>query len=436
MIDSPGIVDAKPSKAVCIYALGVLFAANFLNYMDRFVVAVLEKTLEEALNLTTVQYGYTLSAFTVGYILSAPFVGYFADRTNRPRILAACIFVWSLATIGSGFSTSLGMLLTMRLLTGVGEAGCLIIGPLLVADYFVRRRRGQMLAVFYLGMPLGGGAAFIIGGPLVEATQSLSTVFLIAGAPGILVAILAFLLPDPPRGSGDIPDAQAHTFDLSTFSMKGIRAYASLFTNRTLVLIMLAQAFAIFVFAPTIGFGPVYFEETKGISMSQVSVTFGVVAALAGIGGSYLSGLIGDMRARKHPGSYAGVAAFCFLAGTPLILMGIHATNPKVYLFGMLIGFTLFFACMPALNTQIANVVSPEKRGMAFAVTVFFLHLLGDTISPPLFGLVATQTDRETAFWIFPPVLLLSALLCFFASQTARRDVATAQAPRPDEQQG
>lgn len=415
------------SKPYRVYALVVLFWANFLNYMDRFVVAVLEGALESKLHIDSVQFGYTVSAFTVGYILTAPFIGFFADRSNRPRLLAICVLIWSTATIQSGQTTTFHGLLAMRLLTGVGEAGCLIIGPSLVADTFSRARRGQMLALFYLGMPLGGAAGLIVGG----VGGSLEMIFWIAGAPGLVVTALILLLRDPPRGAGDVPEAQAHTIDLSVFTMKGFRAYAELFRNRTLVLIMLAQAFAIFVFAPTINFGPRYFETVKGISLAKVSVTFGVVAAIAGIGGSYLSGLIGDMRARRHPGSYAAVAAFCFLLGTPLIMIGIHATHPTLYLVGMLLGFTLFFACMPALNTQIANVVSPHKRAMAFAVTVFVLHLLGDTISPPLFGFVKQNTSTETAFWIFPPVLLLSALACWLASRSAPRDVKTLDSQDP-----
>ena len=410
---------SKPYRA---YALLVLFAANFLNYMDRFVVGALEGSLRTDLSLSKEKFGFTVAAFTVGYMLTAPFIGFFADRVNRTRILGGCVLVWSAATIGSGLAGSLTFLIAMRILTGIGEAGCLIVGPSLVADLFSRRHRGRMLAIFFLGMPLGGAAGFIVGGP-IAAEFSWRWAFFAAGAPGILVAVLIVLLRDPPRGAGDV--SEAHTIDLSVFTMKGFRAYAELLRNRTLVLIMLAQAGAAFVFTPTVSFGVDHFITSKEIPLAEAAIKFGIIAAVAGIGGTFLSGLIGDLRARKHPGSYAGVAAVCFTLGTPMLLMGLHAVDGKLRATGLLLGMLLFFACMPALNTQIANVVSPHKRAMAYAVTVFVLHLLGDTISPPLFGFAADKLGSEAAFWIFPPLLLLSALLCFAASRTAPRDVKT-----------
>lgn len=418
---------SRPYRA---YALVVLFAANFLNYMDRFVVGALEGSLRAELSLSKAHFGYTVAAFTVGYMLTAPFIGFLADRVNRTRILGACVWVWSAATIGSGLAGSLKLLIVMRILTGIGEAGCLIVGPSLVADFFSRERRGQMLALFFLGMPLGGAAGFIAGGP-IAAEHSWRWAFIAAGAPGLLVGLLILLLRDPPRGAGDVPEAKAHAIDFSVFTMHGFRAYAEIFRNRTLVLIMLAQAGAAFVFTPTVSFGVDHIMRAKEMPLAEVAIKFGVIAAVAGIGGTYLSGLIGDMRARRHPGSYAGVAAVCFTLGTPMLLMGLHAVDGKLRAVGLLMGMLLFFACMPALNTQIANVVSPHKRAMAYAVTVFVLHLLGDTISPPLFGFTADKLGSETAFWIFPPLLLVSALLCYAAAVRAPHDVKTIEPQDP-----
>src|SRR5260370_20734455 len=120
-----------------------------------------------------------------------------AARFGRPRVFAAGIVVWSGATIASGLAEDKLVLYVARVFIGVGEAGCLIIGPSLISDLFDPSVRGRALSVFYLGLPLGGTAAFILAGAMLEAGWR--NLFLPPRGPGVVIAALVSLLAAPPR---------------------------------------------------------------------------------------------------------------------------------------------------------------------------------------------------------------------------------------------
>jgi predicted MFS family arabinose efflux permease len=106
------------------------------------------------------------------------------------------------------------------------------------------------------------------------------------------------------------------------------------------------------------------------------------------------------------------------------MLLGFTVESPWAILPAITLGAFCYFLCMPAVNTQIANVVSPKQRAMAYALAVFILHLLGDTGAPLLFGGYADSVGKERALTAFSFVLLPAAACCFAASRWAARDEA------------
>src|SRR5947208_15462823 len=155
------------------------------------------------------------------------------------------------------------------------------------------------------------------------------------------------------------------------------------------------------------------------------------------------------------------MAGVSFLLGWPCLLVGFHAESRYVFLPALTLGSFFYFLCMPAVNTQIANVASPAQRATAWALAVFVLHLLGDTAAPPVFGGIndawapsyraaaeervaaeearagapldpkereervadmAEMMARQRVFLLFSFALLPASLCCFLASLTARAD--------------
>jgi predicted MFS family arabinose efflux permease len=415
-LPKPAGISLLFARRAALWALAVIFAANFLNYIDRTLVSALEGPLEDpitGLGLAEYQFGLLWSLFTIGYMLCAVPIGLLADRLSRTRLFALCIVVWSIATLASGWAPSRHVLYVARIFIGVGEAGCLVIGPSLVSDLFAKEVRGMALSIFYLGMPLGGTAAYIIAGALLQQTGWRSLFFL-AGLPGFVIAALIFLMIDPPRGSSE---GAKHGMKAG-----GVRQYVQLLKTRTLLLIILAQAFAVFILVPLMHFGVKFFEDARGMDPRQARLSLGLIALIAGALGSCCSGPLGDWLYRRLKGAYALMAGIGYLLSWPCFLIGFNFESPVIYLTMLTLGAFFLFLCMPAVNTQIANVTSPAQRATAWALAVFILHLLGDTVSPWLFGKVINVIPRQQAFSIFSTSLLLAGACCLIATVTATRD--------------
>jgi MFS family permease len=430
------------------YALGVIFFANFLSYLDRQIVSALETALTARYGLNHKEFGLLWTAFTVGYMVFAPIVGFLTDRYPRPRIFAICVFLWSIATIASGYAPDKHVLYAMRFFIGIGEAGCLVIGPTMISDYFSRAARGRALSVFFLALPLGGTAGYLVGGFLAH---NLKHAFFWAGFPGFLASLLIWLLVEPPRGGSELvppepadgappeesppsggapssaPDPRAHPPEGSLDPAGKLADYSRLLRNRTLMLIILAQAFAVTFLVPLLHFGVGFFVKERHIPLKQATLTLGIIALAAGGLGNSLSGILGDRLAKRMNGAYSILAGCAFTLGLPFLILGFSAHRRGVMLPALALGAFCYFLCMPAVNTQIANAVAPRQRAMAYALAVFILHLLGDTTAPYFFGAVVDALrSTEQAFRYFSFALALAGGACFLAARTAAQDEARA----------
>lgn len=427
MIATEAPADEKRRK-YARYALGVIFAANFFSYLDRQLVSALEKPLRSDLGLGSVEYNLLWTLFTIGYMVCSPFIGFVSDRWRRPRLFAACILIWSLATIASGMATSKYVLYVARVLIGLGEAGCLVIGSSLISDFFPKESRGRALSLFSLGLPLGGTAAFILAGLLLKWNISWRYLFYIAGFPGFLLMGLLWVLAEPPRGGSDDPGGHGHGPVKGGFGQ-----YLQLLKTPTLIFVVLAQAFAVIILIPLVHDGVQFFVEVRGMTPEGARITLGVIALIAGAIGNTLSGFIGDRLRKRYKGAYAAMAGVSFLIGYPCLLVGFTASQRWLFLPALTLGALCIFLCMPAVNTQIANASRPTQRAMAWAMAVFILHLLGDTLAPPIFGVVDHKVGRLTAFLIFSTALIPASICCFLAARFAARDedrIAAGDAPK------
>lgn len=461
------------TRKTALWALGVIFLANFFNYTDRQLVSALETDIQVTLGLSLDEHGLLWTLFTLGYMLCAVPMGILAARLHRPRLFAVCVVIWSAATILSGAAPNKWILFASRILIGVGEAGCLVIGPTLITDYFDQKQRGRALSIFFLGLPLGGTAAFIIPG-LLKGLPGFGwrEMFYLVGAPGFLIAALIWYLPDPPRdqgGGGEEDSAGPHAHGAG--NKGGFSDYLEVLKTPTVMLIILAQAFGTFMLIPLVHFGKEFLSVGKNMSEEGAQLAIGLISLIAGVVASLLAGVIGDRLARRSKGAYALLASIAYLLALPCLYFGIYSQEKVVYLSAIGGGAFFLFFCIPVVNAQIANAVKSSLRGTAFALAVFILHLFGDTTSPYLFGkaneevaakiaskqgvnpqainlakdrglepkkdpealkLLKIQKGpaREKVFGWFVFALIPASLCCFIAIFTAKRDVERASGER------
>ncbi|MDB6103624.1 MAG: transporter [Gammaproteobacteria bacterium] len=114
----------RPLQRQFRISLILLAVASLLNQMDRFVLSVLAQPIIADLRLTDTEFGLlTGLAFAIFYAVCGIPLARIADRGDRPKLLASCLILWTLATAISGLAMGFAQMLAARITVAVGEAG-------------------------------------------------------------------------------------------------------------------------------------------------------------------------------------------------------------------------------------------------------------------------------------------------------------------------
>ncbi|HXO26565.1 MAG TPA: MFS transporter [Thermoanaerobaculia bacterium] len=403
------------------WALGVLTLINLFNYLDRYVPAALVESLRRSeLHVTDTESGLLMSGFIVVYMLTSPLFGVLGDRGRRPRIVAAGIALWSLATGLAGLARSFAALLVARSAVGVGEAAYVTISPAMLADSFPRGERGRVFAIFNAATPIGAAAGYILGG-LVASHFGWRAAFFVAGFPGLLLAVLMWRLHDPPRGASDAPEA-GDGGDVGHEHPAGLAAvYAELLRNRPFVLIVLGYAAYTFALGALAYWMPAFLERVRGVPSSQATVQFGIIVVATGFAGTFAGGWLGDMLLRRWSEAYLWVSGIATLAAAPVALLAFQAASRPVYMAAIVGAEVLLFFSTGPINSALVNVVAPAHRATAMALNILVIHLLGDVPSPPLIGRLSDATSLAKAFLVLPAMMALAGVIWIYAAWSGQR---------------
>ncbi len=403
------------------YALALLLAVNLLNYIDRQVLYAVFPLIKADLALSDTALGFLGSAFMLCYMVSAPLFGWLGDRLSRVRLAAAGLVAWSLATAGAGLAPGYRTLLAARTLVGVGEASFGTVSPGLLADYFPRERRGRVLAYFYLAIPVGSALGYLLGGNIGQHF-GWHAAFLLVGVPGLLLTLPVMYLREPRRGAGD---AGADTVNESSGD-----GYAALFANRSFVTNTLAMTAMTFAMGGLAQWVPSFLNRAYGLDVARGNTLFGALTVVAGITGTLTGGWLGDRLQARSVKGYLHVSGWGFLVGTPIAAAAILTTSLPLCLAAMFCAEFFLFLNTGPLNTVIVNVTRPGVRAMAFAVNIFFIHALGDAVSPTLLGWLSDRWGLRGALLVAPAAITVAAAFCFLCSRFIAADMAKAEGLR------
>jgi MFS family permease len=199
-----GAAAAAPPAKGAWWVLSILCFVYVLNFLDRQLLSILAKPIQDELGVTDGQLGLISGLyFALFYCLISIPVGWLADRTNRVRVLAFACGLWSAATVACGLAASYPQLVVARMTVGVGEAGGVPPSYAIITDYFPPGRRGTALGLFNLGPPIGQALGVAFGAALAAA-YSWRMAFLVLGAVGIVAAfVVMFGVKEPVRGGLD-----------------------------------------------------------------------------------------------------------------------------------------------------------------------------------------------------------------------------------------
>lgn len=389
-------------------ALFLLTALNLLNYMDRSVLSAVQTQIQDEFHSTLAQMGAVTSAFFLVYMFAAPAIGPLADRFSRKWIVVSGAVLWSLATLLTAVTHDYGTLLFRHAIVGIGEASFGILAPTLVADLFPESKRGRILGVFYLAIPVGTALGYILGGHIGQI-HGWRAPFYLAGAPGILLAIAIAFLPEPPRGLQDsIPETEER------------KSIAGLFRNPAFWTATLGMAFMTFAIGGISVWMPTFLQRERHYTESYAGLMFGAILGIDGIVASLFGGWLGDKLLPRFRGAYYSISAISLGLGVPTMLFALNSSGRPMWIAILIAGFLLLLNTAP-LNAALINAVGPHIRGLALAANIFVIHLLGDLFSPSIIGSIADHSSLRVGLSTTAVALGLSAIVLFYGAQFAPR---------------
>lgn len=390
-------------------ALAILTAINFLNYIDRYVPAAVFEPIKRDLHFTDAQLGWMLSAFMLTYSLTSPLFGRLGDLMTRKYLISAGVALWSFATAGAGLARSFWHMFVPRSLVGIGEASYATLAPTIITDFYGRERRGRALAVFYAAIPVGSALGFVLGGKLAESFGWRAAFFMV-GLPGLMFALLALAIREPVRGGSDSGSPRT---ELPPPTLAG--TYRMLWRNRTYVLVSSGFVAYTFALGGLVGWMPAFLERYDGMTTAQANQTFGAIAVVAGFSGTFFGGFLGDYLLRYTRNSYLWVSGLCMFAGAPISVVALSSREPAVFLPAIFLAEFFLFLNTGPLNAVVLGCVPPQIRATAMAVNIFFIHALGDAISPPVIGMLSDRFGLFRATLVAPVMMLVSGVILLWA---------------------
>jgi predicted MFS family arabinose efflux permease len=410
------------------WALAILCFVYVLNFLDRQLLSILAKPIQDDLGLSDGQIGRISGLyFAMFYCVLAIPIGWLADRTHRVRLLSIACALWSAATVACGLSSNYLQLVLARMSVGVGEAGGVPPSYAIVSDYFPSGTRGTALSLFNFGPPIGQalGVAF---GASIAAAYSWRSAFVSLGAVGIVTAAIVWLfVREPARGGLDAAPA-AHTFSAKPAPGGFWSTCRMFFSHPVLLRVSLACAATQFVTYAVLNFTTLFLMREKGMTLNEIAVYYAVLVG-AGIGlGMYVSGRLIDRLARRSKAAYGYLPAIALALAIPFFIAFVSMPDwPLALVFLALPTFLNYFYLSPAV-TLVQEEVRPDQRVLAGALLLLVMNLIGLGLGPTWLGAVSDflrpehpDNSLQLAFYTLVPFYLLAVLLHLWLARALKR---------------
>lgn len=388
------------------YFLAVLLLVNTFNYLDRQVINILAEPIRNELGLKDWQLGaLTGLAFALLYTIAGLPIARLAERVHRPTLLGLSVGVWGGFTMLCGAAQTFWQLALCRLGVGLGEAGATPISHSLIIDRVPKQNRAMAIGVFQAGTSLGALFGMALGG-LIADQYGWRMAFLVAGAPGIVLAIIAALTLAEPRGGSfraDLKKLAAPRADTPKLR-DGLR---ELFAKKSFPLIAFGAATGGLVGFVHSAFFAAFLLRVHGEQLARladeagaalgfplgplgfVGLALGIVSGVTGVFGVVLGGWIADRAARRGPGAYMVIPAMAKFAAAPIAVAALLVGDVVVALAIMAVmNVVRSLSHGPGLASVYA-LVRPELRPTAAAVLVFVVAVIGLGIGPLAVGLLS-----------------------------------------------
>lgn len=380
----------EPRPAICAgrgarhpgIVLAMLTFVYVLNFLDRQLLGILAKPIQDSLRITDGQLGLIGGLyFAMFYCFIAIPVSWLADRTSRVGVLTLACAIWSAATIACGMARSYPQLVAARMVVGFGEAGGVPPSYALITDTFAPGRRGVAFGIYNLGPPIGAALGIALGATIATLFDWRDA-FIAIGLVGIVAAAaLPFVIPEPQRGAAD-PGAPT-VADKAPF-WGTLHAF---FTNPVMTLAAFGSGATQFVTYGLGNFAVLFLIREKGMTLPEIAIWYALAIVLGMGGGMVASGRIIDRFARAGSRRVFALAPAISLAiATPFYLAFVWAPSWPLALTLLTVVMFFNYFYLSCSVTLVQEEAAPNQRVLAGALLLLVMNFIGLGLGPTWVG--------------------------------------------------
>jgi len=382
--------------------------------LDRFILPVIlqspNSTMGKDLGLTPADGGRLAGYLGMAWGISSFVMGYLADKVGRRAVLVPAILVFSLMSGFSGLAGSVTALVLVRVIMGIAEGPVASTGVAVAVEASKPSRRGMNNGIFQCMISMFGLAL----GPII-ATRLLNghswhVVFMIVGAPGLIMAILMWIVVrEPVKQAHTGP----HSGGTSFFGMFGHR------NAKVAPLTLICAMGGIFVIAAML---QAYLTAPAGAGLALDPVTAGNVFSAVGIGGcigQFAMPAISDLIGRKP----ATLLSY-ILAAVSLYFFTQAGAGNTTTLWILLFFASLFnFAALAILAGPVAAEAAPPGMLASMAGFVIFAgEFIGGGAAPMIATRIAGgEYGLKGTLYFAATGLVVGFIVALFLKETAPR---------------
>jgi len=411
-------------------ALGMLWFIYVLNFLDRQLLSILAKPIQDGLNVTDGQLGLVGGLyFAFFYCFIAIPVGWLADRTNRIAILSAACAIWSAATAACGLARNFGEFAVARMTVGFGEAGGVPPSYAIISDYFPTGRRGMALGIYNLGPPVGAALGIAFGAS-VAAAFSWREAFVVIGVIGVVAAVaLLFIVKEPKRGGLDASGAVIPAPEKARF-LETLKMFV---TRPALMLASLGSGATQFITYGLGNFATLFLMREKGMTLEDVAVWYALVVLIGMGGGIFVSGWAIDRFTRISKKAYALIPAASLTLAIPFYLLFVWAPGWQLALVFLLFPTFLNYFYLSSSVALVQEEVKPNQRVMSGALLLLIMNFIGLGLGPTYVGAASDyfradfpENSLQIALYTITPFYVLAIGLFLWLARVLGREERSA----------
>jgi MFS family permease len=416
---APGIAapSADGVSAHTRTMLWILLIVYIFNFLDRQIVNILAEPIKADLGLSDTALGLLAGpAFAVFYALLGIPIARYADKdgTNRVRLIALSLAIWSAMTAVCGLAQNFIQLLFARIGVGVGEAGCTPAAHSLIADSVAPEKRSSAIAFYGLGVPIGSLLGLIIGG-IVNDLYGWRIALMLVGAPGLVLALVVLFVMREPRHSRT---AEAAATAAAVVPLSTGEAMREIFSSRAFIYILIAASVTAFLSYGKGLWTISFFIRSHGLSTTEAGLSMAVALGLAGVVGTWLGGKLADKfgaRDKRHILTFPAVG---MAVAAPILFLGYFMEDWRVAVALLVVPTLLNAAYYGPAYGCVQGLVQPRARAVAASIMLFGQNLIGLGLGPFLFGVMSDALQpfagQESVRWVLYGAAWLGLIPAFF----------------------